>query len=157
MTMPAWPELLNELAERGSWSFKTKPQAARTDFDRGPARVRRRFTTQVSETSFTMNLSSVEFEVFKAFVEDDLLGGTKWFTMPVFMGGGYAFGAVRFKNSEEPFTASDGGFDRVKVAMELELRGTGRLLDAGVIDMLGADTVPSQLHELVNDDYPAIY
>ncbi len=161
MATPAWPESLNALANRGSWTVKAKPSNARTDMERGPARVRRRFTKSMSETTFSIAMDGLEFEVFRAFVQDDLMDGSRWFTMPVFIGSDYMPATrVRFKNSEEPYSASDTGFNSVQVAMELEMRGTGVgvVLDGAAVLMLGlygADfTVHfcDQLQQLVNVD-----
>ena len=161
MATPNWPAEINNLPDRGSWSFKPKPAAIRTDFDYGPARTRRRFTRTTVDLDFTVTLSYAEFELFKMFVDYTLAGATKWFNMSVFQGGLYDNMAVRFKDQQEPYTAVEAGFDQVRVQLGLETRGNAIQASEGAIWLIGfwgeTDTIEiaDRLQVAVNETYPA--
>lgn len=164
MSLPVWPTgLINHLAEPGSWSYKSRPQTARSDFDAGVARVRRRFTRSSSAVGLSIAMTFFEFELFKTFVDEDLQGGSRWFSMPVFQGSSYRTMEVRFKNSEEPYQTAYRGFDLVETSFELETRDSTTVLSSGAIYLLnlwGPEYVGAfsdRLQVLVNDVYPDIW
>lgn len=159
--MMTWPDELNGLPERGSWQYRPSPDNARTDFDQGPARVRRRFTTMLAELDFAVVMDYTEFERFKGWVAYDLYGGVAWFSMSVFVGGEYVTRTVRFRDAKNPYEGSDDGFGRTKVSMKLEIRDGGLTLDGGgawaigEYGFSGLDGVADSLQIAVNVDYPA--
>lgn len=160
--MITWPTNLNGLPERGSWQYRPAPDNARTDFDQGPARVRRRFTTTLAELDFAVVMDYLEFEVFKAFVAYTLYSGTAWFSMSVFVGGEYSTRVVRLRDAKNPYESSDDGYSRIKVSMKLEMRDGGLVLDEATALAIGyygydaALVINDGLQQLVNDRYPAI-
>jgi hypothetical protein len=159
--MIPWPTNLNHLPEQGSWSYKPVSDNARTDMEAGPARTRRRFTSYLAETDFTVVMSYQEIEIFKAFVADDLYQAAAWFQMEVFVGGEYKISVVRFRDAKNPYETSDDGFDRVKVSMKLEIRGGGQIMSsstAWIVSEYGDDFVlawADAIQVAVNTDYPA--
>lgn len=119
MTTPSWPSSLNYLAERGSLKFQQSEPQLRSEFDYGPARMRRRFTRQIATASFAVVLTSSEHEVFKTFYQENLLSGVSWFTMPVYTGDSYQIHVIRFT---EPPAVSDAGYRHVKISAKVELK-----------------------------------
>lgn len=159
MTTPTWPTALNYLAERGSLQFRQAPQQLRSEFDYGPARMRRRFTRQIATATFTLVLTSSEHEVFKTFFVGDLQSGVNWFTMPVFTGDEYQTHAIRFT---EPPVVSDGGYRHVKISAKVELKQL-TIWDSGaawLVGEYGESFVTSQLIDplqtIVNVDWPTV-
>lgn len=163
MSNPTWPAALSHLADRGSWSFKPKLDAARTDFDAGPARVRRRFTRSQAMADFTVTMSYLETEQFKAFVDYTLRGGTRWFVMPLFQGGAYVDTVVRFTKADEPYQVAEVGYDTNRVSMALETQTSSVALSEGtswLIDQWGLEFTNEYadlLQVIVNEQYPAIW
>lgn len=157
MTTPSWPAELNSYAQRGTWNLTPSEPLLRTDFEEGPARVRRRFTSRVSTAQFSIDMSSSDFEAFKSFFQHVLLDGAKWFTLSMYAGGdGYEVHTVRFT---EPYAAKDLGFRRVLVSVKVETR------DLAVVDELTGfilgeygqsilTDVSDPLQVIVNSDYP---
>lgn len=163
MTKPVWPEVINFRSEHAGWKFKPMTESARSDFDAGPARVRRRFTSSRTEQDLSIVLSYFEFELFKGFVDDTLAGASRWFLLPLFQGSVYATTEARFKDAQSPYQASSNGFDSVTVNFTLETRASTVLYDEAAIYVLslwGQDYTAefcNQLEILVNTDYPAIW
>lgn len=163
MATPNWPTGLNHLANKGSWSFKPRTDSARTDFDQGPARMRRRYTRSFSGVEFSVAMTYLEFEMFKTFVDQDLFQGTKWFNMTVFRGSAYGTTQVRFKSAEEPYSVVERGFNLVDVSLNLETRDNTVVLSTGTVWLIGqwgevyVEDFADQLQILVNTDYPAIF
>lgn len=161
--MNIWPSSLNHLADQGSWSYKPVVDNARTDFDQGPARVRRRFTSHLSEVDFTVIMTGSEFEIFKTFVWVELLGAARWFSMVVFTGREYTEQAVRFRDAKSPYDASDAGFNRVKASIKIEVRGGAVFYDSAgfwFLSEYGEEFLLSfhdDLQQIVNVDYPSIF
>lgn len=159
MTTPVWPTNLNYLVERGSFRFgPTEPQL-RSEFDYGPARMRRRFTQGVSSLGFEIVMRSEEFEAFKAFYHRDLFDGVKWFEMNVYLGEGYLPHKVRFT---EPYQMSYLAFRNVKISAKLEVRRIA-YVDEAYVYLIGEFGDPELFKEfadplqvIVNEDYPAV-
>lgn len=161
--MNIWPPLLNYLADKGSWSYKPVVDNSRTDFDQGPARVRKRFTSHLSEVDFAVIMTGSEFETFKNFVWFDLFGAANWFSMMIFTGKEYTEQVVRFRDAKNPYETSDVGFDRVRVSIKLEIRG-GAVSNDGAgswfLSEYGEEFLFSfhdDLQKIVNVDYPSIF
>lgn len=163
MSIPTWPEGLNHMPEQGGWTFKPIVQSARTDFDAGPSRVRRRFTRSSSEQEVSLVMNHLEFETFKAFVDLELRGASRWFMLPLFQGSIYGQYEARLKDAETPYQATYRGFNTVNVSFTLETRENTLVFDAGVLYMLSlwgpeySIEFSDQLQVLVNETYPAIW
>jgi len=159
MTTPVWPTTLNYLAERSSLQFRQSEAQLRSEFDNGPARMRRRFTRQLASASFTIVFTSSEYEVFKTFYQEDLLSGTAWFDLPVYTGDTYQTNTVRFT---EPPSMSDAGYRHVKISAKLELKRI-TVLDPAAAWVIGEYGVEfafggfaDPLQVIVNTDWPSV-
>lgn len=162
MTLPTWPTGLNHMPEQSGWTFKPVVQSARTDFDAGPARIRQRFTRSQSEQEVTVVMDHFEFETFKAFVDLELRGASRWFMMPLFQGSIYGQYEARFKDPQTPYQATYRGFDSVNVSFTLETRTSTRVFDGEVymLEIWGPEfsaEFSDLLQVLVNETYPAIW
>ena len=159
MTTPTWPTQINYLAERGSWNKSPNEPVLRSEFDSGPARTRRRFTSQITKFSFTVQMTEGEYAALEGFFQDDLRSGAAWFNMPVYLGrNGYEVRAVRFT---EPYQVRDAGFLHVKVSAKLEVKMTPLLTGGAVyfVSEYGEDAIDGiddRLEPLVNIRYPAM-
>lgn len=159
MTTPTWPPNINYLAERGSFKLTPGQAQLRSEFDYGPARMRRRFTREVSTFSFRVKMSETELALFEGFWADDLKSGTAWFNMPVYLGrGGYETRAVRFM---EPYSLADAGFRHVMFSVKLEVKMVPIVSGAGAyfVGNFGEDALfdlSDTLALVVNVDYPAV-
>ena len=131
--MPTWPATLNHLIERGSFRYKPSEPQLRSGFERGPARMRRRFTRQIATVDGTLVMDSEEFLLFRSFWQNELDFGVQWFTMPVWDGNSYVTETVRAK---EPFDASDHEGIMTAVGLSLEIRNQ-RVISLGLGQLLG--------------------
>lgn len=158
-----WPSDLNHMSEQSGWGFTPVTESARTDFDAGPARVRRRFTRSRAEIEMNLAMTYSEFELFKSFVDGDLLQASRWFSMPVFQGSTYRQYEVRFKDATNPYKAAHRGFNLVSVAFTLETRESTALFDTGITYLVGlwgeeaSLDFCNRLKVLVNEEYPSIW
>ena len=155
---PEWPSSINHLAERGSFRMTPGEPPLRSEFDYGPARMRRRFTSDVTTFSFSVILTEEEHARVEGFWRDNLRAGTAWFNMPVYLGrNGYEVRRVRFT---QPYQVNDAGFRHVKVSANLETRGAA-VIDGGTVwfvNEFGEDAIGDlndPLGEAVNETYPA--
>ena len=71
-------------------SYGIEPQSvtARTDMEAGPARVRRRFTSQVDNITTSWILTSAQVTTFKTFFDTDIKDGSEWFDINLDLGSG---------------------------------------------------------------------
>jgi hypothetical protein len=92
---------------------------ARSDFDQGPARQRKRFTNSPSYISFTGIARTDLFPLFKAFYHNKINDGADWFTAKVWDGDTYTTRTVRFR---EPYKASDNTAKAVSISFSLEMK-----------------------------------
>ena len=159
MTTPVWPTNLNYLAERGSYDFTPTEPQLRSEFDYGPARMRQRFTRSPSQLTFGVVMSSEEFEAFKAFYHRDLADGTRWFTMPVWLGETYLDHTVRFT---QPYKMVSLAFRNVRVSAKLDVRRLA-FVDESYVYLVGEFGVPQlfaqfadPLQVIVNTKYPDV-
>lgn len=157
--MIEWPTSLNFLAERGSYQLVPTDPQLRSEFDTGPARMRRRFTTSIPKFTFTTLMTSEEFEIFKAFFYFDLLNGVNWFNIPIWAGDQYVIHEARFT---EPYKMADAGFQRVTVNFSLEARKLD-MWTASMAYLIGEfgyafveDELADPLQIIVNIDYPSV-
>jgi hypothetical protein len=94
MAAAPWPDGVPYQTRVGTWQL-TKPfrDPYRTQFDDGAQRARRSSSRNIASISFSIIPMTIdEFELFKAWVRDDLVDGTlpDGFLMSVFTGSTYA-------------------------------------------------------------------
>lgn len=91
MALPVWPSTLPELrgdASSGGVDEMFRPPQV-TQFDDGPARMRRRSFYEETTVSVTLHLDGfAQLDTFKAFVSDTLNHGARRFTGPVWKADG---------------------------------------------------------------------
>lgn len=100
MANAEWPYALPHQSLRSGLKPTPPKLRARTDFDDGTARTRRRFRTAPWQMAHRWVWTLEQYELFKSFWSVTLAEGAAWFDMPVFTGAGYAVCACRFV--EEP-------------------------------------------------------
>lgn len=105
----AWPEGVPYFAQR---PVEVAPFRAphRTDMEDGPPRQRRSSTRNTATLQFTVPMRNAAFEIFKAFVRDDLVDGTLAFTMNVWAGSDYEARTCTFV---ERYRAQSAGFEHL--------------------------------------------
>lgn len=157
--MIKWPERLKYLADRGSYTLTPGPPTLRSDFESGPARMRRRFTTSVPEISFSVTMTSEDFEIFKSFYHWTLAQGTNWFAVKLWAGQIYSEHTARFI---EHYAAADFAFGWTRVSFSLEARELS-IINEGtswILGEYGADYTCGELHDplqtIVNIDWPSV-
>lgn len=154
MTTPSWPALLNHYAEKGSFKSSITDETLRSSFDKGPSRVRRRFTTSMMQLEFTISMSDYDLEVFKSFYFYQLSGGINWFILPMWTGTEYVKHKARFI---EPYSQSDSAHGLTSVSFKLECRQMP-VLPEYVVFILGTYgiIITEYIQIAVNVDYPEI-
>lgn len=156
MTLEAWPFDLNYLAEIGTYGLEPHDDLTRTEFDYGPAAQRRRFVNSYPKVTFSISMTSLEFETFKAFYHYDLLDGMRWFTMPVYFGSTESVVKTRFTKK---YTVSNAVFDRISVGLSVETKELP-VFEPYVLyliktyGMAGIIYMSDHLDKVVNTDYP---
>lgn len=85
MAIPVWPASLPQIPLlEGLTVEELAPDVQRTEFDDGPARIRRRGFFDRAIVGHRYRMSAAEFTTFQAFFRDDLATGARRFTMPIF-------------------------------------------------------------------------
>jgi hypothetical protein len=154
-----WLSFLNYLVERDNYTIDPHDDNARTDFDQGPSRVRRRFTKSRTMIALTWPMNANEMSVFETFYKVDLNNGTAWFNIPIYISDSYVTREARFvgKYNSKNFGAFDWS-----VSATLEIRdmpafdsGTWYLIKL-MLGMVPVETVLTDpLEHWVNVEYPA--
>lgn len=114
--MPAWPSTLPS-PSAAQYGVTRASVLARTDFESGPARVRRRYTAEIRQVSlqWTMTDSQLaELALFWSVVEH----GAAWFDIPLLLEDGERARSARFVNPPEQQFLSPGLW-RVSAALEI--------------------------------------
>lgn len=120
MTLPVMPSTVPYKPRRGEWTMPQPylPPLA-TDMEGGNTRTRSRPGSNVALIQQTIRMTPAQFDIFDAFVRQDLSNGTSRFTWSVWLGSAYATKTVQFV---DPPTSGDGGL-KVAVAMKLRIYG----------------------------------
>lgn len=158
MALESWPEALNSLAQRGTFSHKPGDANIRTDMDGGPSRVRRRFTNVPQQYQFQVLMTSLEKLVFEGFFANIVNAGADWFSMPVVVGNEYLTSTVRIVKDGVSF--SDAGYDKYILSLGIEIRDLPTLdaLTAWLIGNYGyPDPFSDPLQIVVNQLYPSAW
>lgn len=114
--MPTWPSSL-PAPSAAQYGATRASVLARTDFEAGPARVRRRYTAEIRNVSLQWTLTSAqlqELSTFWAAIEH----GAAWFDMPLTLEDGERTRSVRFVNPPEQLFLAPGLW-RVTAALEI--------------------------------------
>ena len=117
MTVPSWPDTLPQRYRVDGNQMGMGDGRLRSQTDTGPGKMRPRSSAVADPLAVTMRMRSAQLDILKAFVRDDLAGGTLPFTIPVAIGGGTWL--VRFADSL-PSWVNVGG-DRYNVSLALEI------------------------------------
>jgi hypothetical protein len=72
----AWPAQLQQCLSEQNFGIQKGSTVLRSDMDIGPQKVRRRFTKGVDTLTGSIYLTAEEYEIFEAFYETTLAGGT---------------------------------------------------------------------------------
>jgi len=153
-----WPEALNYVLDRGSFSIEEQ-DVARSDFDDGPALVRTRFTNTTTMYNGTITLTDSEFNLFRGFYKNALASGSRWFSIPLWEGTDYSVHKVRFK---EPYQIRDEGWNQYTLGIKLEVRdyATYSIFASYLIGLYGVDFVINEMADplqiIINIDYPQV-
>ena len=77
-----WPSIFPQ-APKDDFIWEEDLRTIRTDFDSGPARVRRRFTTGPTQATVAWSMDGRQMEIFEAWYRHILHDGAEWFNFPV--------------------------------------------------------------------------
>lgn len=115
MTVPVWPDTLPQRFTVTSYEEEGADNILRSENSIGPAKTRRRTTSNVWKQSGQLVMSALQYRTFLQFVKTDLLDGAKPFVFPDQLGG--LANLVRMTN---PHKASRTGAKRY-VSLSLEV------------------------------------
>lgn len=79
--MPAWPGTLPERPAPEGFKETTPDVLLRTQMDSGPAKVRRRTTTDIRRFTMVFMMTQAQVAIFDTFLLTDLKNGSLSFTM----------------------------------------------------------------------------
>lgn len=115
MATYTWPAGLPQDFLQDGYSDSPPDVLIRTEMDAGPAKVRRRMTSNVRPITASITVTSAQLDTFESFFNTTLSGGVSRFnyTHPV-------HGAVEMRFSGVPSYAKIGG-DRWRIDMALEV------------------------------------
>ncbi len=82
MSIPAWPATLPQLFNRQGFAFAEGDGRLQSDTDTGPGKVRRRSTAVANIIQGQMTLTLAQLKIMRAFIRDDLVGGSLPFNIP---------------------------------------------------------------------------
>src|SRR5215471_1378065 len=116
MSRAEWPATVPSEPLDSSFAFAVQDEISRIAMDRGPPRVRNRFTSTKRQLKFELILAADEFAIFKGFYSSTLEQGTRDFVIPVWDGNQFINMRAQFT---EPYQASDFGIDMVRVGLSL--------------------------------------
>lgn len=81
MPIASWPVSLNPNLEADSFKFKIGETRIKSQFDIGPAKVRRRTTRGVDTANGSIIILFSEYATFRTFFDTTINGGTDPFTI----------------------------------------------------------------------------
>ncbi|HEV7278389.1 MAG TPA: hypothetical protein VGN80_19080 [Devosiaceae bacterium] len=117
--METWPEAVPSEPLAGTFQALPFREPDRTDMEDGSRRGRRSTTKNIATLTFTVRMSNAAFDVFKAWVRDDLVDGVLEFTMPVWTGSGFAERTCSFRERYAD-DAGHGLRHRVRLVLDVE-------------------------------------
>lgn len=117
--MATWPQSL-PAPLLASYQFAPEATTIKTDMDSGPARVRRRFTTGVTQYQATWHFTGQQLAIFEAWFVHQAQSGASWFSMPQRNGQGNTNVNARF--STGTYTARALSDKLWEISGQLEVR-----------------------------------
>ncbi len=117
MSTILWPVDLPDLTILQGFKETLPKLVIRTPMDAGPAKRRRRFTTNVTPISLTMALTIAEYEIFTDFFVNTTAGGALSFDWVHPVTGS----PITFAFADEPDISADGP-QTLRVTMKLEIQ-----------------------------------
>ncbi len=157
MTLPAWPSKYLPRPLADGYSLRPMSATIRTDMDNGAARMRRRFTRQMTAGTLRFHFRRLQFGLFDGFWRGTLNDGTAWFTIPLRNGISDDPWTVR---GIAPYAAELISADVWRVTWDIEVEQIPQL-SAGDLEALLAEGVfeyandAASLYQFVHVDYPA--
>ncbi len=156
--MLRWPDLLPDTMLRDTVNIDPHQPVLKTDMDNGPVSKRAPFPNSPASTPVSWRMSGSEFEAFKGFYRWLLKNGNAWFSMPIWVGGGFEIVAVQFTDR---YAFTPGRALDVLVTADLTLRQLPVLEDgpALLLTSLGEDGLASfaaGIHQFVHVTYPEV-
>jgi len=115
MTVPSWPVTLPQAFLKDGFSEEGADNLLASNVSIGPAKVRRRTTSNVEPITGTMMMSDTQRQAFKAFVKDDIKDRSIAFTFPDPHGGSALLVRMRAPPTYTPIGISW----RVQIALEV--------------------------------------
>lgn len=155
MALESWPELLNSLAQRGTFAHKPGDPNSRSENDKGPQRTRTRYTSVPDNYAFQVLMTSFEKLVFDGFFKNIISFGKDWFIMPVVIGNDYIQSDVRILKDGVSF--NDAGYDKYLLTLNIEIRNldTFDAVTAYIVGNYGYNPGAfDPLQPIVNELYP---
>ena len=120
MPLIEFPNTINNLAERGTFTRKPGNPNRNSQYDSGPDRSRQRFSNVPDTFGFKIKLSGIECMVLDGFYKYVVKYGTLWFKMPVVIANTYLDAECRFVKDTLSF--NDAGFDVFEASVNIEVR-----------------------------------
>lgn len=115
--MATWPTTLPQELPEDSFSLSLPDNLIRTNMSYGPAKVRRRTTSNVTKVSGQLILSAIDLTAFQTFYVTTITYGAISFTFPTHPITGVSC-TMRFT---EPPKYSPAGGEYTNVSLELEI------------------------------------
>ena len=85
MAIPLWPASLPQIPLlEGLTVEELAPDVQRTQFDDGPMMIRRRMLADRAIVGHRYLMNAAQFTAYQAFLANELFGGSRRYTMPIF-------------------------------------------------------------------------
>ncbi|MBX4884046.1 hypothetical protein HJA90_10670 [Rhizobium bangladeshense] len=115
MTVPSWPATLPQAFLKDGYSEEEADNLLASNVSVGPAKVRRRTTSDVYPITGSMMMSEAQRQIFRSFVQADTKDRAIAFTFPDPHGGS----ALLVRMRQPPSYAAIGISWRVQIALEV--------------------------------------
>ncbi|MDH6273570.1 hypothetical protein M2311_003660 [Rhizobium leguminosarum] len=115
MTVPSWPAELPQAFLKDGYSEEDADNLLASNVSVGPAKVRRRTTSNVQPITGSMEMSEAQRQAFKSFVKNDIKDRSKAFNFPDPHGGSPLLVRMRQPASYTPI----GIIWRVQIGLEV--------------------------------------
>ncbi len=152
-----WPSWL-EPSLVDSYAVNVADRRQTSEFDVG-SQMRVAFSTDEATVDCSLYLDSLGSNWFEAFERDVLVQGSRWFYMPLWVGGQMVDHLVRFKTRPQ-MGAREAQSDYCTYTFQLEVGRRQRLMDADLVEWLIGNApsdmmlVDGLLQEIINIDFP---
>lgn len=126
-----WPDWLRPAMVDG-YGIKPEDRRIPSEFDIG-SQFRIEFDTDETTASCSVFLDPIQSDWFEAFERDALVQGSRWFYMPLWVGGQLTDHLVRFKTRPEMVAKSG---ESSQYNFELDVARRENLMDSGLVWIL---------------------